>query len=201
MKVILFDIDGVVIIRHEYFSERYSQEYGVPLEKITPFFKNEFPLCVVGKADLREEIPKYLNEWGWSDSLEEFLKYWFESEKQTDPRVLEVVKKFRECKIKCFLVSDNEKYRADYLMDSVKLKNLVDGSFLSCELGVKKTQREFFEKVLKILSVTADDVMYWDDDLKNVEIAKELGIDARFYSGSDELEKAVSLLCKYAGKF
>ena len=29
--------------------------------------------------------------------------------------------------------------------------------------------------------------MYWDDDPKNVEIAKSQGIDARFYTESDFL--------------
>ena len=50
----------MVIEREMRFSQRFSDEFDVPFEKIIPFFKNEFQLCLIGKADLKKELKKYL---------------------------------------------------------------------------------------------------------------------------------------------
>lgn len=43
MKMLLFDLDGVVILpRHKYFSEKLSEEQNIPLENIITFFKGEY---------------------------------------------------------------------------------------------------------------------------------------------------------------
>lgn len=59
IKAVLFDIDGVILEKNP-FSKRLSQKFNVPMEKISPFFQQEFKLCSVGRADLKEEVKKYL---------------------------------------------------------------------------------------------------------------------------------------------
>lgn len=49
-----------------------------------------------------------------------------------------------------------------------------DSVFCSCELGYKKPQREFYEKILHILDVAADEILYFDDATENIESAKKL---------------------------
>jgi HAD superfamily hydrolase (TIGR01509 family) len=49
-----------------------------------------------------------------------------------------------------------------------------DTVFCSCELGYKKPQREFYEKILHILGANASEVLYFDDAIENIEAAKEL---------------------------
>ncbi|MFH1601970.1 MAG: hypothetical protein ABIB61_03385 [Candidatus Shapirobacteria bacterium] len=64
-KILLIDADGIVIEpRDRYFSEKFSEEYNVPLEKILPFFKNEYKKASLGKIDLRKALPAYLKRWG-----------------------------------------------------------------------------------------------------------------------------------------
>jgi len=62
IKAILFDGDGVTLVKQGYFSDKYAMEHGVPVEKIMPFFRNEFKTCQLGKADMKEELVKYLSE-------------------------------------------------------------------------------------------------------------------------------------------
>ncbi len=77
IKIVVFDVDGIVIRREMYFSQRFSREFGVPIEEILPFFENEFQLCLTGKADLKKEISKYFGRWGWKKSIDELFSYWF----------------------------------------------------------------------------------------------------------------------------
>lgn len=187
-KAVLIDADGVVIKNHEYFSIRYKRDFGKSLneEVITSFFKNEYKLAAIGKSDLKELLKERLDKWGWKGSLDELLKYWFEGERELDENVLEVARQLRIKGIKVCLVSDNEKYRAEYLINEVGLKKYFDYTFFSCNLGYTKSDPEFFKAVIKILNLKPQEIVYFDDDPKNVAVAKSVGIDARVYKSFDK---------------
>lgn len=123
IKAVIFDTDGMIIRSERYFSQRFSDEFDIPMEKILPFFKNEFQLCLVGKADIKTELKKYIKEWGCKKSADDLLAYWFEYESKTDEKMLESIKVLRNNGIKCYLHTNNEKYRVQYLLDKVGLKN------------------------------------------------------------------------------
>ena len=53
IKAVLFDVDGVVIKKHGYFSDRYALDYNIPKDKVMHLFKTEFGECTTGKADLK----------------------------------------------------------------------------------------------------------------------------------------------------
>lgn len=181
MKTLLLDADGVTLQKLGYFSEHFSREHGVPLEDMTPFYKNEFRLCQTGKADLKEEVVKYLPKWRWDKGADAFLDYWFTTDAKADDRVFEVVQALRNQGVKVYLATDQERYRAQYLIDKLDFANKLDGCFFSCNLGYQKSEPEYFQKIMQELGVSADKLVYWDDDQKNVDVAKALGIDARFY--------------------
>lgn len=192
IKAVLFDIDGVVLEKNP-FSKRLSREFNVPIEKISPFFQREFKLCSAGKADLKEEIKKYLADWNWQRSVDELLTFWFNGEKTINEKIIETVKAMREKGIKCYLVSDQEKYRAEFLLNKIGLGKFFDGYFISCLTGFSKSEAEFFQNVIEKLNpITSQEIMFWDDDEKNLEPAKKVGIDAKFYQNFDEFEKEIN---------
>ncbi len=189
MKALLLDADGVVLKRHRYFSERFAEEYNVPQDLIVPFFKDEFRKCQTGKADLKEALVPYLEKWGWQGSVEDFMQYWFDSDTEIDAEVFSLVKGFRAKGIPCYLVTDQEQYRAEFIRK--KLDGMLDGFFFSSELGASKDTPEFFVSLLKTLNVAPGEVTYLDDDQKNVDVALTLGIDAYFYNGIEDLERLI----------
>jgi FMN phosphatase YigB (HAD superfamily) len=186
-KAVLFDADGVTIVgRYKYFSDRLSAEYDIPVEKIMHFFKNEYQLCSLGKADLREEVVKYFESWNWTGGVDTLLNYWFSGENEINEAVLSYADRLRSKGIRCYLVTDQEKYRARYIWDTMRFSEHFDGSFFSCNLGFKKSDREFFQTVLdKISPILAEETEYWDDDAKNVDVAVQLGITGKVFTTTD----------------
>ena len=188
-KIALLDVNGVLIrTRYKYFSDKFSEEHSVPVDDIMPFFKGEYKEAAIGKVDVKDVLPNYLAKWGWKGTVDEFLKYWYESETDIDERVLEVVKDLRQQGVGVYLASDNEAGRAKYLMEEVGLQRDFDGGFFSSDLGATKSEPEFFERVVSELQVEPSQINYWDDDPKNVDVAKGVGIDAHIYEDVDEFK-------------
>lgn len=157
-----------------------------------PFFKNEFNDCLVGKRELREVFKEQnlLEKWGWNGSLDELLRYWWAGENTRFEEVLTFVQGLRSQGVKCYLTTDQEKNRAQYILEGMGLAKDLDGAFFSYQLGVRKTDALYWQKLLVELGdPNPADVEFWDDDMENVATAKEAGIDAHFFTNFEDFKK------------
>lgn len=189
-KAILFDLDGVVISsRKKLFSERLSEEMNIPIDQVQEFFIKDFKECSFGRADLKEKIAPYLIKWGYKGTVDDLLKYWFESESNTDKEVLRLVKDLRSKGIKCFIATRQEKYRKEYLLDVVGLKSEFDGIFCTCDIGFDKWEKGYWDFVCKKLNTKPSEIMFFCDNQKNIDESSKLGIRAYFYSGIDVIKE------------
>ncbi|MEI8337961.1 MAG: HAD family hydrolase [bacterium] len=188
-KILIFDADGVTIkLREKFFSQRLSEDYGISSELVIPLFKNEFYKCVLGEMDLKEVLKKYIIIWKWKGTIDELLEYWWQGESQLNIEVIEEIKKLRKNGDKVYLATDQEKYRANNLMQNVGLKNYLDGAFFSYELKLSKATKVFWIKVLELLgNPDPKDVKFFDDEKENVEAALQVGVDAVIFQNPHKI--------------
>jgi putative hydrolase of the HAD superfamily len=197
-KVIICDADGM-IIRAEMFSTRLAWEYNVAIEKILPFFEQEFLLCITGKADVKVELKKYLKKWKVKKNVDELLREWFEFENQVDRDLVDLVKKLRKKGLICVLATNQEKYRNRYLKDKMKFEEIFDLIFSSVEIGFKKPDWEFYDHIYERLQkvfpqLNKAEVLFFDDKEKNIVAAKNYGFRAEVYSEIDVFRKQLKEL-------
>lgn len=193
IKAIIFDADGMVI-NGAIFSNQLERDYNITSITVQPFFMGVFQDCLVGKADLKEVLPSHLSKWGWKGSVDDFLEYWFKAEHKIDERIIEKIKELQQKGIKFYLATNQEKYRAAYLKNEMGFGDVFDTIYASALVGFKKPQREFFEYIQKDLEkqrITKDEVVFWDDQEKNVRAAEEFGWNAKLYKEYDEFEKEI----------
>jgi putative hydrolase of the HAD superfamily len=189
VKAILFDADGVVIkSRAQLFSDRFAEAHGLAISEVLPFFKNDMREAFVGQADIKQSLPSYLHKWHWIRSVDDFLEFWFAAESPRDEEVIAYIDKLRAVGTKCYIATDREKYWAKYLVENVGLGKHFDGFMFSYDIGFEKHDPEYFQEVMKRLGLKPEEVMYWDDDQKNVDVAKGVGIDARLYTDFDKFK-------------
>lgn len=187
IKAILFDADGVLVTGKK-FADHLLDDLHLTSEKTAPFFKGPFKECLIGKADLKEAIAPYLPQWGWDKSVEEFLIYWFGSEHHINEPLMTCIRSLREKGIKCYVATNQEKYRVLYIQDYMKLKPEFDGFFASNEIGVCKPDEAFYHHILNRLRIKPEEILFWDDTQGNVDAAKRLGMNAEFYSGFEDFK-------------
>ncbi|MBI4004533.1 HAD-IA family hydrolase [Candidatus Roizmanbacteria bacterium] len=185
IKVLLLDVDGVIVNARR-FSETLEKDYGLTEEDTLLFFKGKFLDCLIGKADLYEELLPHLKEWGWAKSVDEFVEYWFTSEHKIDEQLMDYVGELRKKGIKCYIVTNQEKYRTEYLLSEMNFDTLFDGIFSSAHIGFRKPREDFFLYVLRRLKgIKRDEIVLWDNTPEHIESARQLGIHAELYKGFD----------------
>ncbi len=185
VRLAIFDADGVVTSSKR-FAENLEKDFGIKPDILQAFFQGPFQEALVGKADLKVVLLPYLKEWKWEGTVDEFLAYWFKAEDVVNDEVIETIGNLRAKGIKCYLATNQEKYRLAYLRDVMKFKHVFNALFSSADLGCKKPESQFFERMLKRIDpkreIPRREILFWDDAEANVKAAKDLGIQAYLYT-------------------
>lgn len=196
-KVVLFDVDGVLILSPKLFSQQYCEKYGVDPQKQGQFYTTlEFKDASLGKYDLKDALRKYKDLWEWQGSPEELIEMWLEGENYPNQELLDVAAGLRQDGIKVYLATQQEKYRKQWL-ESVAFRDKLDGIFCSCDLGYNKHEDHFWKAVLERLQsqypgIQPAEIVYFDDKQSLVDKAQEFGIDANLYTSAEEVKRVIS---------
>lgn len=193
--ILIFDADGVMTLPEEYFSIVYARSHGLDAAPFEHFFKTDWAEFVTGKRDLKEHIANNPELWQWEGDADGLLKYWFEIENIQNTELVELIKKYRNNGIMCYLATEQEKYRGEYMKD-VMFPDLFDGYFITADLGVKKDNPEFFTKVIDHIRNSKPDIdlsgiFFFDDSQSKVDAANAVGINGILYKNPESVKQVV----------
>jgi len=189
IQTILYDADGVLVVGDS-FKNHLEHDLHITPSMTGEFFGGAFNDCLRGQADLKTAIAPYLSRWGWRSSPAAFLDLWFDIEKQTNQQLLDHVQQLRKQGLKCYVATNQERYRTSYMKEFMMLEKYFDGIFASNQLGVCKPDQVFFQTILSQLQITdPTTVMFWDDMQVNVDAALSMNIDAHLYTSFDDYRK------------
>lgn len=188
VKLALFDIDGILNVAPR-FSTRFTQEFGVSMDKLLEFFEGSFQKCLIGKADLREELEEVKDKWNFEGSVDELLNYWFKGEVNEIKEVREFIMGIKQTGVTTAAGTNQEKLRIEYLTKTLKLNEVFEEIYSSARIGIKKPDTKFFEFISEDLSVPYDQIIFWDDKQSNVDSARSLGIHAYLFEGLDKMRE------------
>ncbi len=194
IRAILYDVDGV-IVSTGFFSERFAKEYQTPIERLLPFFKVVYGDCQLGKADLYTELDKVKDDWGYPGDTSELIEYWFSDIlPNLNKELIDSVVKLRDQDTKCYIATNQEINRAEYLWEDAGLSNYFDGIFASYEIGAKKPSTQYFDYVTNKLQMLPEEIIFFDSDPKIVDAASAYGMRAFLYSSFEEYKRILANL-------
>lgn len=201
IKIVLFDIDGVMIRPPYYFgSELKNRWYENADSVLQEFFTEKNKACTEWKTDVQEEVLPYLKRLGWNKTVEEFFdeQYAFESQ-YFDDTFTSIVKAIQRQDIYCYLATSQEYCRANFFLEEFGFNKLFNGSFISCRVWARKNVSEFWEYVMSDLEerfpdIKPEEIAFFDDQKAIVEQAAVSGIRSfqftdmeQFYSDLENL--------------
>ena len=58
-------------------------------------------------------------------------------------------------------------------------------------MGVTKPNKEYYQIIIKDLKAKPEEIIYWDDDIDNIEAANTLGINGYFFENNAKFRKEI----------
>ena len=194
IRAIIFGVDGV-LVHPMVLSRVLARDHGLTIEDTAGFFEGPFKRCLCGEADLKAELPRYLKERGWPNSLEDFLGRWLEADSEVNREMLDLATRARQNGKLCYIASTQERYRASYLEKELGFGSMFDGLFFSCRVGCQKPEPEFYEVVSNEVGFEPGELLFFDDVHENVTAARAAGWNAEAYTIGMEVS---GVAAKYA---
>ncbi|MBL4680043.1 MAG: HAD-IA family hydrolase [Pseudomonadales bacterium] len=196
IKAILTDLDGV--LRHWNNKSLFAFEEAKGLEKGFLFscaFKEQFVHpAIVGEvsheqwldnvvSELENVVPQKL--------AKQLIKQWKDSTSEIDWRVVdEYQAAFPDVPI--VLVS-NATTRMDQDLKGTGLLEILSNKINSSEIGLAKPNPGFFNVTLNTIACLAEEVLFIDDQIENIDAATQLGIHSFHFQGFDSHKNLESL--------
>lgn len=190
--VLALDVDGVLVHPLDglrTWDARIADDLGIDPKLLSQlFFKRRWRPVVLGQKDLKAELAQFLAEVRSSVTAEEFVDYWFKHDGRVDEAVLAEASRWRGgAEDRAIIaVSNQEKYRVTYLWDVAGLGKLLEGGLWSCQLGLSKSDPEFYARANNDLVPHAHAIVFFDDEPKHVELASRAGWRSYVYRSADD---------------
>jgi len=191
IKTIIFDLGGVCFkIDWIKINKELMKKFNVPIlikstenKKIQKYYED----ALKGKRDIKDMF-RELNKDNFDlDEIIEFYKEMYKKYKKHDEKIYKLIKKLRNKFVIIGLTDTNPiHYKAHKEQGTIKDFHKV---FTSFKTGSVKRETTTFKKILKELSVKPEEVIFIDDNEKNIEVARSVGIEGIIYKGYKQLIK------------
>jgi putative hydrolase of the HAD superfamily len=196
IQAIVFDADGVLVKPSSWFVTRAHELYGVPTDEFMAFIYGEFKRCTIGELDLEVALVALLERWRVPVSIPEFIQAWLVHENVLDLGMLEEIALLRAMRLPCFVGTNQERNRANFMRLEMGLQTETDGVFASCDLGARKPDREFFDRLAERLNLEPANLLLIDDSHENVAGARAAGWNAEHFTTRQAFRKHLLLHTK-----
>ena len=182
---VIFDAMGVIYEVADDVSDSLvpflrSKNYNKPVR----FIFKEYIRASLGQITSLE----FWTEIGYSKEYPEieieFLDNWY----TIDPEFIDVAKKLTE-RYKIAMLSNDIKDWSNFLREKFKINRFFDVNVISGSVGYRKPDITIYEILLHELDSSAENCIFIDDKLENLQVASELGISTiRFLRNKSKVE-------------
>jgi len=184
-KTVIFDFFGVVCseVASVWFAKYFEKEKALSIKEkyVRPADSGE----ITGKK-LFEELATLSNS--NSDSVrEEWL-----SLIKIDQKMISLIKDIKG-DFRIVLGSNAPSNFLRQILKENNLEKLFDTIIISSEIRVAKPDRLFFNKAMEILEEVPDNLLFFDDNQKNIEAAQKIGIQSHLFRTAEDAKFLTNL--------
>jgi HAD superfamily hydrolase (TIGR01509 family) len=191
IEVVLFDLGGVLMDFGGVDPMKALTGIETDDEMWRQWLTNEWVRTFErGGCTAPEFAAGLVDDWNLSLTAEAFLEEFETWPLSTNPGAEELVASVR-AHVPTGCLSNTNAAHWGRSFGQVPLLDGFDFQFLSFEIGIVKPDRELFDRVAELLPVPASRVLFLDDNVLNVEGAREAGFVARHVKGVEEARAAL----------
>jgi putative hydrolase of the HAD superfamily len=188
MKTLMFDLSEVLICGLIGIEKDLSQILNIPNDTILPQFGGNIlvDLCR-GEITEDEYLSQVMGASGWAipkNLLKEIIRKNFHHQVEGMISLLKSLSK----QFPLVLVSDHAREWIEYIEKIHTFLSLFQRKVYSFDTGMVKNDPAYFPSILITLQCKGEDCIFIDDNPRNVEQARLVGIHAILFQGRSKLE-------------
>ncbi len=188
INTVIFDVGGVLIKQDAVMAEDLTHELDLDQTTLKHIFANQIARLGSGKIDESEFWQQLTKEYGVRpvDVSENLLGRAFAKNLEAHVKIMQLVKELGVSDYQLVVLSNTIEAHAKELK-AAGVYDDFDRLFLSHEVGLRKPDPEIYKYVLNSLNVIPEATLFIDDDTKNVEAAKALGMNGIVFTNEDQV--------------
>lgn len=176
----IFDLGNVIVdIDFNRVLGVWSDLGRVPLSTLQSRFRmgDSFEQHERGEISDEQFAAAVCDELGIALSFEQFAAGWQAVFVSVRPEVLTVMHQLRQQGHRVVILSNTNRLHCTYWPAQYpQVQQAADRVYLSQEMGVRKPEPAIYQQVLQQEGTPADQAIFFDDNLANIEAARALGI-------------------------
>jgi putative hydrolase of the HAD superfamily len=195
IRAILLDLGKVLVdFDLERFGKWIIPATGISAEELRALIAAEglavnYETGVVCDADFHTELCRRTKApLAWDEFVEAWNSIFLDEPLVPD----EILAQLAE-KAPMWIVSNTNKIHFDFITERYSFIPYFRGFILSHEVGAMKPDRRIFENALQRSGVSAREALFVDDQIRNVEAARELGMDAFQFLNLNQFRRELGL--------
>jgi len=196
IKTIVFDIGGVYCVEGiDVVARLWPNKYGVLENEVYRVFKKtDYAIeARLDKIDWEDFFSRMAGDLKIDVDPEQLHSDWINAYELIDgmPELLDELKKTG---FELLVLSNTLLDRDEHLKGEGDYKKYFSGFVLSKDVGLVKPDKRIFEKIHELTKSRGDEIVFIDDQEKNIPPAKELGWHVIKFSGASELRNKLKEL-------
>jgi 2-haloacid dehalogenase len=191
IKAILFDFGNVLVEWNPRFV--YRRYFPDDEQSMENFFRevsfmdwnaqqDKGRSFTEGVAELSKQFPHY------ADLIQAYHDNWKDSIGNSLPGTVEIMKRLKQAGYQLYGLSNWSAETFPYARQKFDFFNLLDDIIISGEVRSIKPEPEFFEIALRRIGRPAQECLFIDDSLPNIEQARRMGFATIHFLSPEQLE-------------
>ena len=103
----------------------------------------------------------------------------------------EYIKKLKNKGYKLFLLTNITEDSYNYINDLININKVFAGGIYSYQEGVVKPNHDIYNLLINRFNLNKDETVFFDDKVKNVLAAKEVGIKSYVFNSIEDIENVL----------
>lgn len=195
IKALIWDMEGVLMLTDENdISSTVAKALNAPYEKVREiYFSDTNDKVDLGEITMDKFYEYVLDTLQISRDKKHLLEEVFYERAYIDEDLLkQIVEMSREYKIG--LLSNYSNDLRPRIEKEWAIGSVFDEIIISCEVGMIKPDPAIFNLMLDRLDVKADESVFIDDRIKNIDGAKKIGLHTIFFTSREQALEELALI-------
>lgn len=142
-----------------------------------------------GVADLSTQFPQY------TDLIQAYDTYWEESLVKVFDETIKIAKQLKQNGLLLYILTNSSAEKFPIARQKYPfLDELFEDMIVSGEIKLLKPNPEIYNYTLKHINLKAEECIFIDDSLPNIETARKLGFHAIHYQSPIQLQEEINKL-------